>query len=135
MFDLKKWIAKIMQMLMAISIDYVVQEGTSGGWYYRKWASGHLEQYYRGNPGAYTVNTARGSLYSGGNITYTYPIPFVGSYPKVVVGATLSTDAYVIWAQEKGLSLTSITVRIVAGASISQNNGYEIHIHAIGRWK
>ena len=52
-----------------------------------------------------------------------------------MVGATLSTDAYVIWAQEKGLSLTTITVRIVAGASIAQNTNYEIHIHAIGRWK
>lgn len=134
MLDLKKWIAKIMQMLMSISIDYVVQEGTSGQWHYRKWNSGRLEQTYVGNPGNYTVGTARGNLYSGGAITYTYPIPFVGS-PSVVVGATLSTQAYVIWAQASGLGTSSIDVRIVSGSSLASNNGYNIHIHATGRWK
>ena len=114
--------------------DYVVEQGESGNWQYTKWNSGKLEQYYVGNPGSYTIGTTRGQLRSGGNINYAFPIAFV-SDPSVVVGATLTTDAYVVWAQESSHSLTSITVRIVSSANISANSNYAIHIHAVGKWK
>ena len=131
MLDLKALLSKILD---AIKVDYVVEEGTSGQWIYRKWNSGVLEQWYQGNPGTYTVNTQRGNMYSGGNMTYTFPVEFVG-YPTVVSGVTLSTDAYVVLAQEKGHSATSITIRIVAGSSVSANQYYTIHIYAVGKWK
>lgn len=115
-------------------VDYVVEQGTTNNWGWRKWNSGRLEQWYDGATGAYTVNTARGSLYSGAYINYIYPIPFIEA-PSVVTGATLSTDAYVVWAQEKDYTTTSIRVRIVASASIAQNSNYAIHIHAVGKWK
>lgn len=115
--------------------DYVVEQGTSGYWIYTKWNSGKLEQWYSGNPGSYTISTTRGQLRSGGWITYTYPIPFVDYYPSVTVTATITSDAYVVWAQAGGHTLTSIQVRIAASANISANSNYNIHIHAVGRWK
>lgn len=131
MLDVKALLTKVLDALKA---DYVVEQGTSGQWIYTKWDSGKLEQWYVGNPGSYTVNTTRGQLRSGNYITYTYPVAFI-DYPSVVVNATLSTDAYVIWAQASDHSLTGIKVRIVASANVSASSYYSIHIHAVGKWK
>ena len=51
MLDMKKLIAKVLD---AIKVDYIVKEGTSGVWRYRKWNSGKIEawgyQYYSSIP-------------------------------------------------------------------------------------
>ena len=114
--------------------DYVVDEGTSGSWTYRKWNNGTLECWYSGNPGAYTCGTARGNMYSGGWITYGFPIPFI-SAPTVTASATLTTDAYVVLAQVSSIGASSCRVRITAGSSIASNSNYAITIHAIGKWE
>lgn len=132
MLNVKALLTKLMDSVKA---DYVVEQGTSGNWSYTKWNSGKLECWYEGNPGSYTVGTARGSLYSGGTITYNYPIAFVDDYPSVTASAMLGTTAYVIWAQSSGLSLNSVDVRIVASASMAANTNFSIHIHAVGKWK
>ena len=125
MLDLKALLSKI--------LGCCYTKGTSGNWTYRKYLDGTLECWYHGGTGAYTVGTARGSLYSGGNMTYTYPVAFA-ELPSVTCGVTLSTDSYVVWAQEKGYTKTDITIRIVSSGSIAQNSGYTVHIHAIGKW-
>lgn len=40
MLDLKAWIDKVTNALKA---DYIVEQGTSGDWTYRKWNSGKIE--------------------------------------------------------------------------------------------
>ena len=119
------------------AIDYPIEQGfdvNNTGWSYTKWNSGKLEQWYVGSAGSYTVGTTRGQLKSGNYISYTYPIAFI-DYPSVVVNATLTTDAYVVWAQASEHSTTGIKVRIVASASISASSYYSIHIYAVGKWK
>ena len=113
-------------------IDYVL--GTSGNWTYKKYNDGTLECWYEGNPGAYTCGTARGNMYSGGYISYTFPVSF-NATPAVTVGAALTTDSYVVGAQMSEVSTTGVKVRIVSGSSISANSNYTIHIHAIGKWQ
>lgn len=114
--------------------DYVVDYNSSGNWEYAKWNSGKCEQWYIGNPGAYTCGTARGSWYSGGNLTYTFPVPFI-STPTVTGNVSLGTDAYVVLLQFNGLGAVSCQARIVSSSSIAQNSNYLISIHAIGKWK
>ena len=113
-------------------IDYVL--GTSGNWTYKKYNDGTLECWLEVNPGAYTCGTASGNMYSGGYISYTYPVSF-NATPAVTVGAALTTDAYVVGAQMSEVSTTGVKVRIVSGSSISANSNYTIHIHAIGKWQ
>ena len=47
MLDVKKLIAKLLD---AVKVDYIVEEGTTSNWRYRKWNSGKIEawgyQYY-----------------------------------------------------------------------------------------
>lgn len=114
--------------------DYVVEQGTSGNWTYVKWNSGKCEQWYYGNPGSYSCTTARGNWYSGGDLTYTYPIPFI-STPTINGSVSIGTSAYVVLFQFNGFNNTSCQGRIVAGSSISANSNYWVFIHAVGMWK
>lgn len=117
------------------AVDYIVEQGTSGGWKWTKWNSGKLECWYHGNPGAYTCGTSRGNgWYSGNNLTFTYPYSFV-SMPAVNVSVSLDTAAYVVYFQLVGASLTNCIGRITANASIAQNSNYLISVHAVGTWK
>ena len=116
------------------AVDYVIENGSSGNWRYTKWNSGKLEQWYYGNPGAYTVGTARGNWYSGGDLSYTYPVAFVET-PCINGSVSLGTSAYVVMFQFNGFSNTGCQGRIVAGSSISSNSNYWIFIHAVGKWK
>lgn len=125
MLDLKALLSKI------LGCCYI--KGTSGNWTYKKYLDGTLEQWYIGNPGAYTVGTARGNWYSGGNLTFTYPISFTSS-PVVNASLSIGTTAYVVMFQLNGFNETFCQGRIVAGSSIAQNSNYWIFIHAIGKW-
>lgn len=125
MLDIKTLLTKILKCL------YV--SGKSGGWTYRKYFDGTLECWYKGNPGAYTCGTARGSWYSGGDLTFTYPIAF-SEAPTITGNVSLGTSAYVVEWQFNGFGAASCQGRIVSGSSIAQNTNYWIFIHAIGTW-
>ena len=117
------------------AVDYpIAQSLNDTGWSYIKWNSGKLECWYKGNPGAYTVGTARGNWYSGGDLTFTYPVAFAYA-PTINGNVSLGTSAYVVMFQFNGFSNTTCQGRIVAGSSIAQNSNYWIFIHAVGRWK
>ena len=116
------------------AVDYVIEQGSSGNWQYTKWNSGKLEQWYHGNPGAYTCGTKKTSWYVGGDLTFTYPIAFIDT-PCINGSVSLGTAAYVVLWQFNGFNLTSCQGRIVADASISSNSNYWIFIHAVGKWK
>ena len=135
MLDVKKLLTKMLTMLKAHDVDYIVEQGTSGGWKWTKWNSGKFECWYHGNPGAYTCGTSRGNgWYSGSNLTFTYPYSFV-SMPALNASVSLGTSAYVVYFQLVGASLTNCIGRITANASIAQNSNYLISVHAVGYWK
>lgn len=125
MLDVKALFSKI------LGCCYI--KGTSGNWTYRKYLDGTLECWYLGNAGAYTCNTARGNMYSGGNLTFTFPVAFSGA-PTITGSVSLGTNAYAVLWQFNGLTATTCQGRIVAGSSLAQNSNYWISIHAIGTW-
>ena len=114
--------------------DFVVEQGTSGNWSYTKWNSGKLECWFSGNPGSYAVSSARGSLYSGNFISYTYPIQFI-SAPSVTANVTLSASAYAVFTHISSASATGCQIRICSSGSISASSAFLINIYAIGKWK
>ena len=117
--------------------DYIVKEGagTESGSYYRKWASGRAEYWHKFNPGAYTLGTARGNLYSGSYFDSSFESGLFNSVPQVNCYAHLSTDAYVIGTQVRTISKDNLTLRLWASGNIASNSGYNIHIYAFGTWE
>lgn len=117
--------------------DCVVEQGagTANGSYYRKWASGRAEYWHKFNPGAMTIGTARGNLYSGAYFDSSFESGLFNGVPQVNCYAHLNTDAYVIGTQVKTISKDKVTLRLWAGGKVASNSGYNIHIYAFGTWE
>ena len=88
MLDLKAWIDKVTN---ALKVDYIVEQGTSGAWKYRVWASGKKEAWLRASLGALSFTRASYRAY----LSYTYgtacPITFTS--PVIVASASSSTGS------------------------------------------
>lgn len=111
--------------------DYVVAQGESGGWRYRKWDSGWAEC-WRVSQVTPTTFTTNGALYYTDIITTPYPFDFAGaplafisSYNSNVIGATMN-----------GNNLGAISIRLAT----TTNNAASyvdktIKVYVAGLWK
>jgi hypothetical protein len=114
--------------------DYIVEQGTSGIWTYRKWNSGTAECWGMSERVTATIDTVWGSLYTRDDAipNYTYPFDFV-SLP--VVNITPRTHSGNLWlfTGEGGTVSQSPTVS-VARPTIMEVT-LDVYYHVIGRWK
>lgn len=86
----KRLLTKILETL---KVDYVVEEGTSGGWTWRKWNSGIAEAWYRGNYGTVTLSTQLGTDIVSATMQLTFPFTFT-AVPMCVISFEGSTSGY-----------------------------------------
>lgn len=124
----------ILQISGSSVMDFVVEQGTSGIWTYRKWSSGIAECWCAvADTVTYEGATLGGYLYYTGQ--YTYPFNFIQA-PTVSYNATFTTGYFAIIGDE-GTSGTSGfgRVRIFSNKGDLQGASVLVRIHAIGRWK
>lgn len=110
--------------------DYVVAQGTSGGWTYRKWANGTAECWFYGYNSLTYGNEVNG-LY-GGYGTVTFPFAFY-AIPVVVYSCHL-TNGY-DWSGKAMVSTSSFNFYGVSQSSLASTTSVTIYAYAIGRWK
>ena len=111
--------------------DYVVAQGASGDWRYRKWDSGWAEC-WRVSQVTPTAFTANGTLYYTDIITIPYPfdfaaapVAFVSSYNANVIGATMN-----------GNNLGAISLRLATTTNTAASYvDKTIKIYVAGSWK
>lgn len=119
--------------------DFVVEQGTSGIWYYRKWNSGRAELW-----GYVSLNTAIsaawGSMYVGNTkmSRQNYPFTFT-SKPDEIASVRTGTNAVWLFA-ESGSSGTNSTTQsaiynVCRPSAVSASSSYHICLHVSGRWK
>lgn len=118
--------------------DYILEQGTSGNWTYRKWNSGIYECWARIAVAA-TVNTTWGNLYVSGSLAATnisFPITFT-AIPMLTVNLSGSGAGGFLLASGSGSTSTTKTgiYEIARGNASSTTSNYAINYHAIGRWK
>ena len=109
--------------------DYVVEQGTSGIWTYRKWNSGIAECWFQSASWTGVATTA----VMGGYWTYasvTLPFNFV-SAPAGVADAVTGTGMG--FANLVGYSTSTITIHVVGNQNSKQINVRFAYV--IGRWK
>ena len=116
-------------------VDYIVEQGTSGIWTYRKWNSGISECWGFYNFESYAISTARGSLYSGGWKTVNFPTSLFTTSPCVRASDVLDTTFYCVFLQTQSVLAASMSIRLVSSGSMTANSYNHTHIHATGRWK
>ena len=114
--------------------DFVIAQGNSGGWYYRKWKSGKAECWCK----VQTTNFNSGWAAQGNNYVkfFAKPLPFTG---KTFISAQASTDYYAfatIDSPNNNKWLTEFTTAICESmGSAGVDNNHVIEMYWLGTWK
>lgn len=116
--------------------DYVVEQGTSGIWTYRKWSSGIAECWGAQSYSNISVSSAWGSVYESAGQKLTFPSGLFTAAPdycSITYGggseATLSIEPF-------GLpSKTETQTFCLTRAAAATITNAKVQVHAIGRWK
>jgi hypothetical protein len=119
--------------------DFVVEQGTSGIWNYRKWNSGLGECW-----GIVTVttkiDTAWGSMYCGSTkmSRQNYPFTFT-SKPSETASLTAGGSAAWMFPESSGNGVNgayaSAIYNVCRPSAVSTAQTFYINLHAVGRWK
>lgn len=119
-----------------LSVDYIVEQGTSGIWTYEKWASGKAKCW-----GSFDYTTpswsAWGSGYFTGN-TPSKPYPFTFTRIDNVIPSINETphvDTSIGIAGGQGTLSTSPTYYLIRPVSLAGTSTIPIGIYVVGRWK
>lgn len=129
-------IKKVTQVAGVVNgtVDYIIEEGTSGIWTYRKWNSG-ISECWGNKTGTVNVNNQWGSsyFYYGTITSENFPTNLFINVPTIsfqnIVGSTL------ISGNGSDASSTSTgQIQVMRTTSVSNAN-YNICIRAIGKWK
>lgn len=120
-----------------VKFDYIVEQGTSSGWGYRKWSSGRLEQWKIISPTFTSWDTFGNAYwYTSNRVEFTFGIPFI---EQPVINATINAANFAAsWAIPLVDSVSTTTFSII---SVRPNEGatsaniYYYSIYAIGKWK
>lgn len=115
--------------------DYIVSQGTSGIWTYRKWASGVSECWGNKNCGDIAVTSAWGALFEGSNMGgIAYPSGLFVSQPVFFPSA--QTTKYGICGIEIDGGDKTTTPRLYLLRATAQTvQGVYLSLYAKGRWK
>lgn len=115
--------------------DYIVSQGTSGIWTYRKWASGVSECWGNKNCGDIAVTSAWGALFEGSNMGgIAYPGGLFVSQPVFFPSA--QTTKYGICGIEiDGGNATTTPNLYLLRATAQTVQGVYLSMYANGRWK
>lgn len=120
---------KMILQKMKIIDDYVVEQGTSGSWTYRKWNSGVAECWRRisasGQGSGGTLNSWHCRL-----LSYNFPTGFFKTVPVCNIDAKWGTG--VSWANAREVTTTSAGATFISNQASGDMEG---SIYAIGTWK
>lgn len=108
--------------------DYVIEQGSSKGWHYRKWNSGYIEMQYK-NLKTFAVNKPAGVVFTSNDVRVDYPFTILETY-----SGTVECGDPFCWANMHNLSGTHCSVRIYRGSSYGNISNY-ITLNITGRWK
>ena len=129
MLIVKTLLAKI---LGSIKADYIIEQGTSGIWTYRKWASGIAECWglWYGTLSHYG-SALGGYAYNSGAISY--PSGLFIAKPNAQFSGYIGSGFCLCGNILSNSSKDNIVCYAIATASGSQSCGF--YIHSVGRWK
>lgn len=113
--------------------DWVVSEGMSGNWYYRKWASGRAECYGYGAD-TLAITMAWNWGYSSTRATGGMALPF--TFSGQPLGWTTVQDGAVAWCVPATRATTTKAPEVwLASHDSYDSRTYRIYYMIIGEWK
>ena len=120
-------------------VDYVVEQGTSGGWTYRKWASGKAECWCEYTNPKTTFTGGWGALFIGkiNPSPIEYPFSFA-ERPKEIVQVRGDKRSVMLYTNSTGGVNTSTHTAIYCGTrpvKEEEESAFTLDIYVMGRWK
>lgn len=121
--------------------DYVVEQGTKGEWWYRKWNSGRAEcgvDAKNFGTQACTAAWAAGWYRSTTNVNFgAYPFPFISKPFSTVTLCATDKSGYLGFIATSGISgsTTTAPVYIMANPVSDTFTNCKFSIYSIGKWK
>lgn len=130
MLDVKALLTK---MLNAIKVDYIVEQGTSGIWAYRKWNSG-IAECWGVDSRSRAMTTQYGTAYYADIPNIMFPSGLFVSAPSVTASrANTSGGATGLVTVSVGADASKVFGYAYSSTSLTTTVG--ISIHAKGKWK
>jgi hypothetical protein len=123
-----QWIRLVADVEFA---DYVVEEGTDGGWKYKKWKNGTYEMH-----GTFDLTPAEKTTMQGATMYHTEPIKV--KVPFNITTAIVSGSATMSFFLAEGKLLSSDTIGVVLFIPISYTEGRRnsiVSLHVTGEYK
>lgn len=109
--------------------DFVVEQGTSGIWTYRKWNSGLIDLYYN-EPFDLVIDTEVGSFWQG---TYTFTLPF--NLPVILATNATQNDAC-CWVGQVNVGRDNqVIVRLFRTSKFVSGATVCINLYIVGKYK
>jgi hypothetical protein len=111
--------------------DYVVEEGTDGGWKYKKWKNGTYEMH-----GTFDLTPAEKTTMQGATMYHTEPIKV--KVPFNITTAIVSGSATMSFFLAEGKLLSSDTIGVVLFIPINYTAGRRnsiVSLHVTGEYK
>ena len=124
------------ELLADLGADYIVEQGTSGIWTYRKWNSGLAECWARKELSSVAVTSAWGGLYESANIgSIAYPEGLFVAQPIFSSSVSKTSKYSAAGIETDGGSASATPELYLLRATAGTIQGAEISLAAKGRWK
>lgn len=112
-------------------VDYIISQGISGIWFYRKWASGYCELYGCGTATAKYVQTWNGLQHYEVSVN----LPFSVNSGRMFYNSQVATG-FGISANQSGTTWDGAKLKVTLVSLGSQKGGsFGYTIHIWGKWK
>lgn len=113
--------------------DYIVEQGTSGIWTYRKWNSGIAECWGKDNI-VEPITTSYSGVYVGTQQEYNYPFEFI-SIPTLAKTISTNREVSIFALSGKPDTTTSTGGTYACAFSSRSSANYNLNFYAKGTWK
>lgn len=113
-----------------LSVPFVVESGTNGGWHYRKWSDGRAEAWGWRARESVNCSTAYGSSYYGPVVTQSIPS---GIFSGDIYLQITPLDNAGTWIGVNNLTVDYVSWYPYAAKSGTYNVGYSLY--AEGAWE
>ena len=130
---LKLIINKLLTVINITSVDYIVEQKTSGIWTYRKWNSGICEAYGSIASKTYSLNKATGHLYYADGLTQSIPSGIFKTI-KQIQPTTQATNG-IPFVTITGFTTSDITFRLSYAVSSAISITAVVSFEIKGTWK
>ena len=115
-----------------VEVDYVVEQGTKNGWYYRKWSSGFAECWYSATVSGIDVGEFNlDGMYHSGSKGVNFPFTFTSVDYVSATGGSTGNMNIVRPFNKNNSSMTYIVVGMADRSSVS----VIVNLEAKGKWK